>query len=437
MVWYSAGIAAVGRFLSIYAIRAGASPVDLGWISSLPALIVLITASFGGWWSRRYPNAARAIYWPALGQRFAFLLPALTPLLPLRWQPLWLILSVSIPAIPQGVAAVPFMVMMRDAVYPSQMPRLLALRQIAANACVAIAAIIFGLWLEAAPYPLNYVIMFLLSFALSLISLYYCTSIRELSPESDAAVNVAPAIRQTQANPWRERSFQKIAFITVTIHIAFFILVPLVPLFLVSRLGADEGYMAIYALVELAAGTLGSILGPYVERRIGARPMIALCIAFTALNGVIIALAPNLTVALFAAIFSGAFWTMGAGVSLYNFIYANTPNERMTDYSTAFNQVANLAIFIAPMIGSVLANSGMSLVLLMLIGGALRLLAAPMVESSLFRKFMPPVARPQPASVREAQTEPLREREWERELQPELNLELEHETEAVPQPNPL
>ncbi|HVU13816.1 MAG TPA: MFS transporter, partial [Phototrophicaceae bacterium] len=319
MVWYSAGIAATSRFLAVYAIRAGASPIDLGWISSLPALIVLITASFGGWWSRRYPNAARSIYWPALGQRFAFLLPALTPLLPLRWQPLWLILSISIPAIPQGVAAVPFMVMMREAIDPARMPRLLALRQIAANGCVAIAAVIFGFWLETAPYPLNYVVMFLVSFVLSLISLYYCTSIKELTPTGEAAFNAAPVVKQTQANPWRERGFQKIAFVTVTIHVAFFVIVPLVPLLLVSRLGADEGYMAIYALVELTAGTVGSILGPYVERKIGARPMIALCIAFTALNGIIIALAPNLTVALLAPIFSGAFWTMGAGVSLYNF----------------------------------------------------------------------------------------------------------------------
>ncbi len=110
IAWFGLAAAATSRFLSVYAIRLGATPADLGWISSLPALILLGSASASAWWRRRYGDAVRAMFWPGLLMRFLFLLPALAPFLPVRWQPLWLILSVAIPAIPQGVANVAFTV---------------------------------------------------------------------------------------------------------------------------------------------------------------------------------------------------------------------------------------------------------------------------------------------------------------------------------------
>ncbi len=50
--------------------------------------------------------------------------------------------------------------------------------------------------------------------------------------------------------------------------------------------------------------------------RFGTRPTIALMIAGTAANAVIIALAPNLYVALLAAVFSGGCWTAAAGARI-------------------------------------------------------------------------------------------------------------------------
>jgi hypothetical protein len=56
----------------------------------------------------------------------------------------------------------------------------------------------------------------------------------------------------------------------------------------------------------------------------------------------------------------------------------------MTSYSGAYHQVMALALFVGPMIGSLLANGGVDLVSVILIGAALRLIAAPMVDPGLF-----------------------------------------------------
>lgn len=381
IAWFGLALAATSRFLSVYAIRLGATPVELGWISALPALFLLVSASFASWWARRFGDRVRSMFLPGLGMRMLFLLPAFAPLLPLQWQPLWLIVSVSLPAIPQGVASVTFLGIIRDSVDPSVMTRLLSYRQLALNVAVAIAALVFGVWLEQAPFPLSYQVMFLLSFAFSLMSLWHCVHIRLDIPQTQQPAAPTPA-----TNVWRSRGFQRVAVIAAVIHIAFFTLVPVIPLFLVERLGANEGYMALFALLELGAGAAASILAPRVTARIGTRAMVALSMVGTAVAALVIAVSPNLYVALIAAVISGGCWTAGAGVGLFRLFVDNAPEGEMTGYSTAYNQVIGLSIFIGPMLGSLLANGGVDLILVMVIGALLRLVAAPLIDTSLLTR---------------------------------------------------
>ncbi len=384
IAWFGLAAAATSRFLSVYAIRLGATPADLGWISSLPALILLGSASLSAWWRRRYGNPVRALFWPGLGMRFLFLLPALAPFLPVQIQPLWLILSVTLPALPQGIANVAFTVVLRESVQPNQMTRLLSRRQLALNVAVAIGALAFGFWLEKAPFPLNYQVMFVLAFVFALASLWHCTRLQVDEPaEQPVLTNAVP--KQT-VSPWRSRGFLRVGFVAGVIHFAFFVIIPVTPLYLVNQLGANEGYMALFGMVELMSGALASMIAPRVQQKIGTRAMIALAMVGTAISALIIALSPNLYVTLLSAVFSGGCWTAAAGVGLFTFFVDNTPAEEMTTYSIAYNQVLGLAVFLGPMLGSQLASAGVNLILVIGLGAVLRLIAGPLIEYSLFTR---------------------------------------------------
>jgi MFS family permease len=434
IAWYGLPLAATTRFLSVYAIRLGAGAMELGLISALPALIVVITVSLGGWWSRRYPTAVQSLFWPALGQRLAFLLPFFAPFLPLQWQPLWLVLAVSFPALFQGISAVPFTVSMVEGIYPKRIMRLTSHRSLALNITIAISALILGFWLENAPFPLNYQIMFLLAFGVSLISLYHCISVRPVVKEAAVALVkpvAQPEIKPVRVSPWRSPAFKNVALVSVIIQLAFTIAIPIIPLYLVKRLGADEGFMAVFALVELAAGALGSVLAPRLANRIGTRPMIAVMIAGTAFNALIIALAPNLYVALIAAVFSGGCWTATAGIGLFQLFVDSTPDGEMAAYSTAYNQVNGLASFIGQMAGSLLVTGGINLFAVLIFGAALRLIAMPLIESSYFfrlKAFCGSRLRRQSAG--QFQTQP--DLVSPPALQPALQPVLQPEPEALP-----
>ncbi|MBC7812176.1 MAG: MFS transporter [Burkholderiales bacterium] len=384
IAWFGLALPATARFLSVYAIRLDATTSELGWISSLPALVLLFSAALGSWWLHHYRNSVQAVFWPALAFRFIFLLPVFTPFLPVEWQPAWLILSVTLPALPQGIASVVFVVMMREAVNKAQLTSLLGKRALAMNVCVAIGALVFGLLLEKVAFPLNYQAMFVVAFVLALVSMLHIVRIRvnaaktasqtipQVTPEVLATAATLPSRPVKKMSPWRARKFQRVAIAAALLHLAFFSVFPITPLYLMDKMNASEGFMAIFAFAELAAAGAIALLADRIVRHYGNPALMMLSIVSTGLASLIIAFAPNLNVTLLAAALTGAGWT-AAGIGLFSYFADHTPIEESTRYVTAYHQIIFLAMFIGPMLGTILANKGINLALVLLIGSILRI----------------------------------------------------------------
>jgi hypothetical protein len=85
----------------------------------------------------------------------------------------------------------------------------------------------------------------------------------------------------------------------------------------------------------------------------------------------------NLYFTLAAGAIAGAAWT-AASVAMYgHFVEAtrDIPTHDMTRYTTAYQQLVYVAAFIGPMVGSNLANAGVNLLIVMVIGATMRLAA--------------------------------------------------------------
>jgi predicted MFS family arabinose efflux permease len=380
IAWYGLAVPSTARFLSVYAIRLGATPMLLGWLAALPAIIGLATSSLASWWRNRYPDSIQAVFWPGVGFRLAFLLPALTPFFPAEWQPIWLVLAVTIPAIPQGIAGVIFLVILREGVDKTYLTTLMSRRSLIFNITVAVGTLVFGIWLQRAPFPVNYQVMFVAAFALSLMSLLEVSRVQVVEPEPPPAADHPPL------RAWRSPDFRRVAFTAVIVHLSFFSILPIIPLLLVDRLGADEGFMSIFALAELAAAATLAALTDRIVRRLGNRRTIALGMIGTGLAALMLTAAPTLLLTLPAAALSGGAWTMTA-ISLFGFFSESTPADSVTRYSTVYNQIVMLSVFAGPMLGSQLASTPLGLTTVLLIGATLRLLAGAAISFD-------PAARP-------------------------------------------
>ncbi len=372
IAWFGLALPATTRFLQVYAIRLGAKADELSILTSLPAIILLISASLGSrWMAKHNHDCMKAVFWPALIFRLQFLLPALTPFMPVSFQPLWLVLSLALPALAQGIASVVFLIMMREAVPDEQIASLVSRRSLAMNLTLALSGLALGLWLEKAPFPFNYQAMFVVAFLLAMISLWHVMKIHILPVPVPSTNAQAKPI----ANPWRSQSFQQVAFITSITHIAFFAIYPLTPLHLIKNLDANEFFMGLFALAELVAGAGITLATAYLIRRFGHRAMIAFAMAGTGIGSIILALTPSLGLALPAGALAWAAWTT-ATISMFAHFSESTPHEDKAPYTVAYMQVISVATFVGPMIGSGLSKLGISLVAIILIGGALRLLSA-------------------------------------------------------------
>lgn len=364
--WFGLALATTSRFLQVYAIRLGATSEELNWIVALPALVLAISTGFGAFWMKRYKNAVRSTFLPGLGFRLVFLLPAFTPFLPAQWQFPWLIASVVLPAIPQGAAAVSFLIMLRQAVEAGRLTDLMSQRSLALNVTLAISTIVCGFWLESFVFPLNYQIMFLAGFVLSLISLWFVVKVKvedlPLIPK-----NTLPRI-----NPWRDPAFQRVVLVGGIIHVVYFAVDPALNMRIVRDLDAPDAFMGVFGFLELAAGALTALYGSRLIKRLGTNRAIEISLFGMALSALIAAFAPQLYVTLLAAVLRGSAWTLCATIALWSYFFEHTPVQHSGIYTQPYHQVLAFGMFLGPLAAIIISTAGLNTVSVLIIGAVAR-----------------------------------------------------------------
>ncbi len=368
--WFGMALPATTRFIAVYAIRVGASPLELGWLSALPAVLLFFAALLGIWWQKHYDDAVQAAIVPGFWFRFVFVLPALTPFLPARWQPLWLIFSLALPALPQGISNVIFFVVMREAVSKEMQTRLISRRFLAMNTAIGVSTYAIGWWLSKAPYPFNYQFMFLGAFLASLVSLWHVKQTQSIFTSASAR---QPFQWSSLRVPLRNQSFRGVMSLAFCLNLAFYMVFPLIPYYLVDGMGADEQYMGLFVLIELVSGAAVSVTVPRLLDRLGN--YVALPVGLFGLTAAVIAigLAPTLTVALIGAALTGMSWTV-ANIGLYGRFSNHLPTQNMTPYTTVYNQIIAVAVFSGSLLGSSLTNFDIDIVTVLFVGAGFRLL---------------------------------------------------------------
>jgi MFS family permease len=388
IAWFGLAFAAINRFLTFYAIRLDASPFEQGLIAALPALMLLFSTGLSGWWRNRFHDSVASLVIPSLGFRLMFLLPAVVPWFPQQIQVFCLIMAIVLPAFPQGIANATFVVMMREAISDGLLPKLWGQRLVALNITLATMTILFGYMLEWLPFPLGYQLMFLLAFLLNLLSVWHVRKVKILYP--------APVAKKTEIFPvlrlWRFPSFLRVAIVVLATYIAFTSVNAVMTLHLESNLGATEEFIGWAGVVELAAAAISAAYTHRLMAHFGSRHLITMSMVGTALAALVMAFAPTLTFTLIASALTGASWT-AASIGILGYFHERTPAEDMHRMTVGFQQMTGIAMFIGPMIGNSLAQAGVGLVLVLVIGGVMRLIAAWLVLETGRPHQLPQFAR--------------------------------------------
>ena len=368
IVWFGIAIPTTARFLSVYAIRIGASPSEVNLLVSLPGLIILFSAALSIWFQRIYPDIVNASAVSGLAFRLVFLLPVFTPLVPAEWQTYWLLFAIGFPAIAQGTAIVTFVVMMRQAVKLDVFTRLNSQRAIAMNITVALSTLALGVWLVQLPFPINYQSMFALAFLASLVSWYHIQRVK--IETSSPPPQPAQLIR-----PWRDRQYRPLIWLIFITHITFFAINPIISVHLIDNLKFDEQFVGFFMLAELLFAAAISGILPTMERRIGNRSMIMFAMIILGASAFIIAESTSPTLLLLAGGLNGAGWA-AVGVHLLGIFARVAPENELVPYTISYFQVVFAATFVGPLLGTLILNTGATIPEVLLVGAMLRISAA-------------------------------------------------------------
>ena len=371
--WFGFASAATLRFLPYFALRMGATPLEVGLITALPAVMLFIVNWLSGWWHHRYTNSVRAMILPTVVHRMVFLLPFFTVFLPEESRPFWIILSVVLPSIGQGISSTVFIIIMREAVSQAQITHLMARRKLWMSVAIAAGTLLSGVLLQVLPFPLNYQVVFLVGFGGSLISFYHLTKIKVTEREPPPAIPFVRLVRE-QVGSTNTRS---VVYVTLTTFAAFYFIVGVIPVHL-EALGATEGFIAIFGVVELIAAVASSFVTVRLVQVFGNRGLVAVSVMATSVAAVVLAIAGDVWLTLIAAAFTGAAWTI-ADIAMFGYFTERTRTENM-GATMVYNEMMYVGMFVGPLLGNSLLQLGMSTVSVLMLGAGLRVLAGLLVQ---------------------------------------------------------
>lgn len=358
-------------FISVFALKLGASNLQMGLISSLPPAIALVAMLPGAFFVERF-GAKKAITGAfILLHRFFFVLLALTPVLPAH-QVWYLVLVNGLMNLPGSIAGVAWQSFIAGAIPPRERARAFAIR----NRLVSLFGIgitflagqIFRLLPDA--HHTLYQVFFVTAFGFALLEVWFHFKMRETV--ADGQRPAAPRLKTVAAELLSARPYLVFCGCSLLFHFGWQMAWPLFSIHQVRNLGADENWVAMISVVNGAM----AFLSYGMWRRFSERKGNQLALVFAALG---ISASPFLY-ALSRSLYhvvaiNGLIGIAIAGINLvlFNSLLEAVPDQGRTIYIAIYTMLINLSATVAPMVGIGLLE-GFGIIAALSVAGAIRLL---------------------------------------------------------------
>jgi MFS family permease len=363
-IFWSSVLASAAAFNSAYAIRLGATNTDIGLLSSLPALLAVIVSIPAGKYLERRARRKTPILVSLTAYRFGYALIALVPLVRLGHIPQGILITGALIlfTIPAHLFNVGFTPMLAEIIPEERRAATFSARNIIYNASYSVIVFLFGQWLSRVNFPVNYQVMYIVGFLGSLVSIYYLIKVQV--PDSvpfplalvEKQPNLLARLRGMVADLRAQPRFARIALNTFLHGFGLWLAGPLYMLFYVNALSASDAWIGLQGTVASAATIVGFAFWRMVMMRWGEPKTLKRVIIFLGAFPVLVGLFHNLTLILFAVALNG-FLSPGVTLSHYNTLLKVIPPESRPKYTALYMTIANVGIFIGPLVGVALANT--------------------------------------------------------------------------------
>lgn len=375
-------LAGIVTFNAAYALRLGATNVEIGLLSALPALVaILVTIPSGSILALSRRRMVPLLTWSLFINRIGYLLVALVPLLA-RSQAAAAIAILVIFSAPGHFYNVGWNALIADVTPEESRAHVIATRSILWSVVSTVSIFVAGRWLTAVRFPDNYQWLYLVGFMTSMISLYHVSRIQPCQPCQDeppaepvglahAMADLLPAIR-------KEPQFVRFVINTIAYNIGLWLVGPVYVLYFVRTLDVNEAWLGLNGTVATLAPIAGLYFWQRVITRRGDNPILKRTVMLLGLYPLLIGLTRDPQVIL---IWTALYGLIAPAVSLSHFsVWIKViPEDQRPGFMAVYITATNIGAFVLPLLGALMVerlSPGPTLI----IGGALSVVGA-----SLFR----------------------------------------------------
>ncbi len=376
IAWFGVLSGVNATFVSVFALRLGASNLLVGLLSSLPALVNVLFQIPAARLVERESDRRRVILLSGLLMRLPVFLMALVPLLPQHLRAGAVVCIATLGNVPAAVGTVSFTAMLADVVPPRDRSRVVSVRNAMLATATTVTVLTAGKVLDILPFPFSYQIIFTLAFAASVVSLYYLGRVVIKGggepPERVPGHGERLDLRRAVPLILGQRDYVRFTLGSFVYHWGLHFPIALYSIYRVRELQLSEGWIGALAMLESGVTIIAYYSMGKLAQRYGSRTVLLIGLVLVCLYPIGMALSstpwPLLFVALIAGIAGPAF-----NLGLFNKLLEVAPARRRATYIALFNTLMNTAAFVSPLLGTS-AATWLGIRQALWIGGAGRLL---------------------------------------------------------------
>jgi MFS family permease len=361
-IFWATFLGAAASFNAAFAIRLGATDTQVGLLTSLPALLaVLVLIPAGRFLNTRQKPKAWLLGSLAL-YRSGFLVVAIIPWLKFAGvnQGALMVFWLIVMSLPVHFFNVGFIPLLSDVIPPSQRANVFTARNVIYNAALSGCVYLYGQWLNRVEFPINYQVMYVVSYVVSLLSLYYLVKLQ--APQKPVHIQVqersqspAASFRTIRQDLAEYPDFRRIVWNTLYHSIGLWMASPIYMLYFVRDLQADDAWIGLLGAVSSLATIGGFLIWRNRMQRLGELRTLKYTIVFGGLYPLLVGMTDSLTPILVWVAINGL---VSGGISLshLNTLLRVTPEKDRPGYTAFYMTIMNIGAVISPMIGVALGE---------------------------------------------------------------------------------
>jgi MFS family permease len=357
--WWGLYTGGTVAFLNVYAVRCGATPAQIGWLSAAPALILLFISLPAGRLVHRLP-ASRVTAWGAFFARILFLAYPFLPVLVPHHQVEGILVLVVIATFPNALLGIGFTKLFMEAIPSEWRGTVVGARNAILSIVSFITTILAGQILTYFAFPVGYQVVFAIGFVGTIMTAYHLSHVRPLPVADTLPPEPAPplpgSLLKQRAGPRAAgRRYIKVIALLFLFNAVSSMAAPIVPVMMVNSLNLSDQMISIGTAGSAMLVLLVSLYIARAIRRSGTRLGTALGFMLLGAQLILLALAHGPALYLVSVAVGG----IASGIQMtaqYNYHLEAVPLDRTATWLSWNQMLGNGAVLIGSLLGPVLAQ---------------------------------------------------------------------------------